>query len=235
MNGKNIYLSLIDILFPRKCLSCGKIIENNLTLCKECKSKLKFMPKKDICTKCGLIKPSCDCKRRIFYFEGIVSPFANTGSARNIVYRYKFLSKRHYAKFMARAMVNRLKEILPGVTFGAVIPVPTKYKDIVNRGFDHTELLAKEVSRLTDIPCLSNAIGVKLFGKTQHKIKAEKRFDNVDEKYFAKTKIKCKRVLLVDDIKTTGATLNACSRELLKAGAEEVYCLTALVGAPRKK
>jgi predicted amidophosphoribosyltransferase len=99
----------------------------------------------------------------------------------------------------------------------------------LKRGYNQAYLLAERVASMLSLP-VDSTLKRTLFSSTQHKRgSAEERFENAYDSYKMKKAVKG-RVLLIDDIKTTGASLEACSRELLKAGADEVYCLTALVG-----
>jgi len=228
------FSKIIGLLYPNKCISCGEIIAEGKYLCENCKKDVEEIPHKDRCPKCGLVKPKCDCRQHEYYFEGAVCWSYNAGTGRKIVYRYKFSGKPHYAKYISSQMVRKLKEEMPDTKFHIVTNVPTTFKNKRKRGFDQAYLLAKEVAKQLRLPITKNVIGVKPFSKTQHKVERTDRFDNADSKYFVKGEIKGRRVLLVDDIKTTGATLSACAKQLLLSGALEVYCLTALAGAKEK-
>lgn len=231
---KNILTTVRDYFFPDICMSCGKVLETNGKLCANCEEKLSYIDKNKRCLKCGLEKPSCDCVKYIFYFEAVVSVFFNKDSARSIVYKYKLLNKDFYSDYITDKMAEVLNEAYADIEFDYIVPVPTSFKSSNKKGFDHTLILAKGISEKVGIPIKTDIIGVKSFRKAQHKSSFNERFENVKDKYFVKNKVDCGNVLLIDDIKTTGATLNACARELLVAGARRVYCLTALGSAEKK-
>ena len=103
------------------------------------------------------------------------------------------------------------------------------------RGYNQSEILAKGVAQNLKLP-LYDLLKVKEARKRQHEVsKFKERFNNVNGVYEVKDKLKFKNVLLIDDIKTTGATLDECAKCLKLKGVENVYCLTALVTNPRLK
>ena len=214
-------------------MSCGQITENEDRLCENCRENLNFIDKNKRCKLCGMEKPDCDCAKHIYYFERAVCVFFNQKPAKDIIYRYKLGAKSFYSKRIADYMVKVFNEEYSDIDFDAVVPVPTSFRSSNKRGFDHTYLLAKEISGKTGIPLYKNVLGVKVFKPSQHKSNYKHRFSNVKNKYYFKKKIDFNNVLLIDDIKTTGATLNACSRELMLAGARHIFCLTALGGSKR--
>ncbi len=226
-----------DFFFPPLCLSCSEILSKHDDggLCKLCNSELYFIDKESRCLKCGLPKESCMCNSHIYYFENAVCTFVNKGSARNIMYRYKLGGKKHYCPFIAENMINSLKSEYSNIEFDFLTPVPSGALSRYKHKSDHTLLLAKEISKRTGIPLKTGVIGIKPFKKSQHRTaETKKRFENTRDKYFVKKKGVYNNILLIDDIKTTGATLSACSKELLFAGARRVYCLTALAGVRGK-
>ncbi len=232
---KKILNSAISFVFPNMCLSCGRIIDEDKRLCDSCQNNLTVIPADKRCLKCGLSKPDCDCVRHIYYFEGALSVFHNSNTARNIVYKYKFANKKHYREYIADKMIRIIKEEYSDIKFDVIVPVPTSLKSFVSRGYDHIFLLSENISEKLRIPISKDIIGCKPFGKPQHTNDYSNRFPNAREKYFVKNKTDAKTVLLVDDVKTTGATLDSCARCLLFAGAHTVYCVTALGGTLKKK
>lgn len=82
--------SLINALFPNRCLSCGEIIERDEFLCEYCFEMIKSIDLSKICVGCGLPKKECQCKNRVYHFARALAPFENAGKAQNAMYRYKF-------------------------------------------------------------------------------------------------------------------------------------------------
>ena len=103
----------------------------------------------------------------------------------------------------------------------------------LERGFNQTEVVAKAMSDMLEVPVL-NALKCVKYVRSQHELSEKQRLENVKNMYVATKNLRGKSVLLVDDIKTTGATLNECTLQLLSAGADCVYCVTALIGEKKK-
>ena len=96
-------------------------------------------------------------------------------------------------------------------------------------------LLMSRIAKLLNLPFYDNILGFRKRKKLQHKIPFNERFKNIKDVYYVKTPLKNKTVLLVDDIKTTGATLSECAKELLAAGSNRVYCVTGLITERKDK
>lgn len=228
---KNEFLSLF---FPTKCACCQKIILPSEEICASCKEKLEFIEEKR-CLKCGMGENFCECSFNIFRFDGIVAPFYNTGVVQKGIYNAKFRGHISAHDFFIKRMCQGADKYFADVSFDAVTFVPPSKKRILEHGYNQSEILAKGVARHLKVPAfnLLKRVGKS---KTQHEIgKSKERFDNVRGTYVAETMPSLKTVLLVDDIKTTGATLNECARCLKLRGVQNVYCLTAAVTNPRLK
>ena len=112
-----------------------------------------------------------------------------------------------------------------------------KLRKKLKRGFNQSEVLAKNISKILKIPICNDALIAARKTKIQHTLTKDERFKNVRGKFIANKKhdLTGKTVLLVDDIKTTGATLDECAKQLLSLGADEVYCVTGLMTPKNKK
>ncbi len=201
-------------------------------LCEICNSKLKFIDPKKRCIKCGLPKDGCQCGHRVFYFENAVCVFEYSDVARDVMLKYKFSHYMHLSKFFAEYMVKSVKKEYNGIKFSAVCFVPTSATSKTRRGYDQSKLLAREMAKRLKLPLVC-ALHCKSFRKPQHKSTFSRRLINVLNKYTAKRRVGG-NVLLVDDIKTTGSTLDECALMLLKSGADRVYCVTAMASVFRK-
>lgn len=234
MNFIDFKNNLISFLFPEKCTCCGEIIHSGEGICRYCKSALKRVEEKR-CLKCGMGVKFCECRFNVFRFEGIVAPFYNVGVARRGIYNAKFNSRVTAHNFFIKEMNDCTKKYYGEVEFDAVTFVPTSRKRLYERGYNQSEILAKGVAERLKVP-LCDLLKTKGKHTRQHEVNNFKeRFKNVNGVYFVKDKINFENVLLVDDIKTTGATLDECARCLKLAGAKNVYCITALVTNPRLK
>ena len=225
------YRYIRNIVYPKKCVFCGRIVKENEWICPVCETELEFIDKKKRCIKCGHPKDKCCCKKRVFYFEGLVSVFENRDLAQKGFYRYKFSRKMHYATYFAKVMGDAVKAEFCDIKFDYICCVPQSIKSFLKRGFEHSNLLCQELSKVLEVPVMHDVLSCKDFARFQHKSSRKQRAKNVKNKYYTIGKVSG-TVLLVDDITTTGLTLDACARQLLYAGADKVYCVSALI-APK--
>jgi len=212
--GAGLGERLLCLLFPARCLLCGKIISAEESFCKSCI--------KDV--------PESPCERR-FSLPGsgaggfrTVSPMLYQGGFRKTLYRYKFRGQKALAKPLGRLMAQTVQKT--GADFDVVVWVPMTKKKKRERGYDQSELLARAVAGVLEIPCLPLLEKVRETG-TQHELSRKGRIKNVKNAYRAGPEAEGKSLLLVDDIITTGSTLAECAGELYKAGAKSVLGLCA--------
>lgn len=228
MSFKEIFRTIATLIYPNTCLSCGEIINEGEYFCDCCFEMLERVDLDKQCIKCGLPKGKCDCRKKIYVFDAITAPFYNKGGAQNAMYTYKFARREYVSVFFAQQMSLNVKYMYTDVCFDGICYVPLSKKSYRKRGFNQSKKIAGYMSEILKIPLVENALGCKNKRKSQHKTDADKREENVKGKYFPLKKVSG-RILLVDDIKTTGATLNECAKQLLSAGAVSVYCITGLI------
>ena len=224
------YNELMELLYPKKCMCCDNI--ENTDICERCLERLERISSNKRCMACGMEQKFCDCHRMVFQFESDVAPFYNAGLAQLGFYRFKFLKCEFYGEFFAKEMLNCIKNEYKNIRFDAVCYIPTTNKNIIKRGYDQSEVLAEYISEKLNLP-LFNCIKLKrkFKVKTQHKLDYKQRMAAVKDKYYVNMRFNNKNVLLIDDIKTSGSSLDEAARQLLYAGVNKVYCATALVTA----
>ncbi len=228
---KYFFKKLISAIYPNKCICCGELIDEDIYLCNQCKNKFERMNLDDICTDCGLEKSDCVCQYNIFRFTSLICAFKNTGRARKAYYSYKFHKKQHYVKFFAKEMCIAIEKCFSEIKFDLICSVPS-YKKI---GYDHSGYIAKEISKILNIPFSNDLLCCIKKSKRQHKSSFKERLTNVNGKYIANYRVDNLNILLIDDIKTTGATVDECAKVLLFAGANSVRCATTLGTVTDKK
>lgn len=225
----NSFKELISSVFhPKTCAGCGAIIDEDEALCDYCYEMLVRYDLSDRCIKCGSDKKNCRCSRRVFHFDGCVAPFENTGAAQKAVYSFKFARKMNIGEFLGEQMAICVKSEYHDIKFDGVCFVPMLKIKRLRRGFNQSRVLAEKIADLLGLP-LCNLLVCLKYAPSQHGLKAKERFLNVKGMYAAVGQAKGKTLLLVDDIKTTGATLDECAKQLLLSGAAAVYCVTALI------
>lgn len=203
--------ALSDLLFPPRCVFCRKRLDEG-----------------DICPDCEASLPRCGAIRgRGEFFSAAAAPLYYEDSVRRAMLRYKFRGRRGCVRPFSRLMAECAGEALAG-RFDLITWVPVSRQRLHSRGFDQSELLAKGVAERLNMALTPTLRKKRHTGANSALDGREARSANVLGAFEAKNgaALAGKRVLLVDDIYTTGATLSECSRVLLMAGAEDVVCLT---------
>lgn len=214
-----LYHFLMELLFPPKCVLCRKLLKSGeIDLCRECRADAPEYAGKKINIR------FLDSFAAVWYYEGNV---------RRSLLRFKFYNARSYGASYGRILAMRLQREYPD-GFDMLTWVPVSRLRKLRRGYDQVELLAKAVGRelgLSPVPTLKKIRN----NRPQSRLKdPAARRANVLGAYrlLEGAAVKGQRVLLLDDILTTGATAGECARVLLSAGAKEVHC--AAVAAARK-
>lgn len=228
---KKILKLQISAIYPQKCICCSELIDENNFLCKKCVESIERNNMNDICLLCGFEKDECVCKYNVYHFNSLLCVFKNCGLAQNAYYNYKFYKKQHYAKFFAAEMCEAIKKHFSEIKFDFICSVPSFEKN----GYDHSGYLAEITAKNLNLTYKKNILSCVKKVKKQHKSSIKERLLNTEGKYKCNYRIDNKNVLLIDDIKTTGATLDECAKELLFAGANSVYCITVLGSSTSKK
>lgn len=203
--------AFLNLVFPRKCVLCQKLLEKDET---------------DLCRSCRVDSPECLKSGKTFTFlDSWVAVWYYKGYIRDSLHRFKFRRARHYADVYGRLLAMRILSEYPE-GFDLLTWAPISSLRRFTRGYDQVELLAEAVGRelgMEPVRTLkktrNNRPQSRITGQAQRKA-------NVLGVYRAvcPDKIKGKRILLLDDIITTGATAGECARVLLTAGAKEVHC-----------
>ena len=221
--------SILEFVFPNRCPCCGEINVTNEP-CEKCGSDLnscRFEGR--ICKKCGNEALLCECSKYNYLFNGVCAPFKNIGIARDGIYGLKFLDRPYSADYFGKEIAARFTEVFKEVKPDFVCIVPSSKRTLLKRNYDYVELLAKRVAKELGIPLESKTIKKVKQNEQQHKLSTDKRMSNVKGVFAVKENLIGKTILLIDDIKTTGYTLNECAKQLRLSGAENVYCAVALI------
>lgn len=210
---------LLDLIYPPKCVFCGRLLKKNET---------------DVCAKCRVALPEVvgsiergeffRCCWSVYYYEGFVA---------QSILRYKFGGMQQYADAYGRETAMLL--LRSHVEFDVLTWVPVSDRRRRARGYDQSGLLAQAVASELGVPC-TRTLRKKRDNPPQSRLRDhERRRANVLNAYEAvqEENFCGKRVLLIDDVITSGATLSECSRVLRTAGAAEVVCAT--LAAARNK
>ena len=217
-------MSLLDLLIPPRCI-CTKPVSRNFLLCPECWKSLDFII--NTCELCGSPMdaiPDAECKNCNTPVHGKSVVFYK-GATTKMITHFKYYKRYMYGTMMAHYMANLVKEM----PFDAIIAVPLSFKRLLWRGYHHTAVLAQGLSKSTNKPMLINCLK-KTHTKRQVDCDREERLENVQESFFINPKkehlLKGQKILLVDDVITTGATIYECGKILRKHGAAHVSFVT---------
>ena len=226
---RNIKKTVSWLVLTNRCPYCGRSVDKDETLCEECKHNLPIISG-ECCKYCGAEKSRCNCKKRKRTFETVVAPFYYENSIKKAVLTLKFDGEDFLAKTLARDMVKTINKCYKDIAFDLICYVPFTVSQGLNRIYNPSELLANNLSEELGIP-VQNAM-TKLFNtKPQHSMRYSQRAGNVFGIYdiAEDMDLKGKTILLVDDVKTSGATLNECASILKIRGAEKVYCVVSAI------
>jgi len=215
----------LDLLFPKVCVGCGR--EGNF-ICENCRLSLTRMPSL-ICPKCG--RPqingiTCtDCINWHNIIDGIRSPFRFEGTIRQAIHQFKYKNIRALAAPLAALMAEYLDN--SQIPLDILVPVPLHPKRLRERGYNQSELLAKELSRLISVPVARDTLLRKKYSLPQARTSSvEERRKNMADAFVCKDhSLSARRILLIDDVSTSAATLDACAVALKKSGALSVWGL----------
>ena len=222
--------------FPRRCLQCGRVIAARSFYCEGCREKMPFVGE-ERCEKCGCELQFCRCGQKSKHYDAVLAPFYYTGSAKKAVLK----AKRYpiYAEPLAAECAKVFERYYGSIPFDFVCAVPMSRARRHGSGFNHSSALAKELADRLELP-FYDCLKVVGEGAPQHTLPSASRSGNVRGMYDVEDEsiLKDKTVLLADDIKTSGATLDECALMLRLNGAKAVYALCACVAKeeyPRKE
>ncbi|WP_395462759.1 double zinc ribbon domain-containing protein [Wolbachia endosymbiont of Cantharis cryptica] len=219
-----------NLIFPNVCVSCECIIDKNYDLCSECNKKINFLTK-HYCNVCGAVISdniyTCGkCITNPPPFEVLRSVFAYDQHSRNMIINFKFFDNLNYVKTYAKWMYQANHDMFQNAE--VIIPIPLHKMRLFKRKYNQAALLAKELSKLSNLLYTSFAIKRLRHTTPQAGLSLKQREKNLKKAFKISNReiIKNKIVILVDDVVTTGATVRSCSQEILNSGAREVRVLS---------
>ena len=226
---------LLNLIFPPQCLICKGRVAVHGTLCLTCWNSVHFISD-PMCDACGLpfefdvggqaLCGSC-IKKRPTYAHARAA-FRYDDNSRKLVTRFKYADQTQLAKIYGDWLAKAGIDLLPQTDF--IVPVPLHYLRFVSRRFNQSAILAQQLSKKTGIKHLPNAVTRTRHTKQQTGLTHAQRAENVRNAFTINQKyagvIRGKTILLIDDVITTGSTIEQCVKALLKAGAMQVNVLT---------
>ncbi len=233
--GVQIGKTILNLLFPPRCIFCGKRLSPKVKLfvCADCSNNLPYCRAYNRCKACGNPIPEgrkvckkCYLSRR--YLTGSTSAFVYADNARSAIIAMKKPANIGNARVLSFYVAGMVKQDFSQVDFDGVVSVPPRKKTDKN-SYDQAAALGKEVAKRLSLPYIPHALYQKRKIKKQSSLNFDARIKNVKDSFGIKhpDKIKGKTILLIDDVRTSGATINECAKTLKEAGAFRVYSGTA--------
>lgn len=216
----------LGLLFPCWCLGCGR--EGSL-ICDVCRRQLSEI-KAPLCPRCGIPQPGgilcAGCLNHRHNIDGIRSVFRFEGVMRQAIHQFKYNNLRVIAAPLARLLGDYLST--HPLTAEVIVPVPLHHRRLRERGYNQSKLLAKELSKITGLPLLKDSLIRQQHSQSQARAaSAVERRKNVAGAFICRgDNLKDRSIMLIDDVATSGATLDACAAALKSAGAGRVWGLT---------
>ena len=215
---------LLDLIFPRTCAGCGR---EGGYLCDECEAAIPRLepPQCSLCSTPSRSPLCAWCRSANQPFDRITAPYRWTGIVQELVYSLKYRNVRASAPRLAELMSAHLME--RSGTADVIAPVPLHPSRERERGYNQSEHLAREISKSTGIPMAADVLARTRNTPPQVSMSTpDERRQNVIGAFECVGDVTGKRVLLVDDVVTTGATVAECSAQLRKAGAASIWVLS---------
>ncbi len=236
----NKYLNIIlNSIFPLKCEVCQRQLPLTAgsRICPGCRGKVLAIGDY-YCRKCGkslqIDTSFClDChSQNTLYYDSIRAAGIYDGVLREAIQAFKYNQRSCLGTELGELMLNSYQTHFPKVNFAALVPVPLHKKQAVKRQYNQSEVLARSLNKATGIPVAPKTLARIRQTKPQYTLNKQERAENIKNAFQVKDSapLPGANILVIDDICTTGSTINECARVLKQAGAAEVHGLVLAHG-----
>ncbi len=228
--------ALLSLFYPATCVVCSENIERSQYLCDTCRSRAPRIVA-PFCAKCSEPFPGAitqtfncaNCENRTLHFDCAVAAYRSRGIVRRLVHQFKYSGQRYLRFPIAEWLGETMRDPrLDGRRFDVIVPVPLHPARERERGFNQATLLAERLGDSTGVS-LYPALERIRYTTTQTVHDRAERIENLRGAFRLRKNrdVRDLRVLLIDDVLTTGSTLSECARVLKAAGAVSVHAATA--------
>ncbi len=228
---KEMFDKIVYAFFPRRCEFCGDVVPLTQKRCDSCQNLSRIASAS--CRDCGKALDDCTCKNGKHDkpdYDCIIAPFVYKDHVAAAIHKFKFGGYSELAKAFSEEMIAVIKNKYPDINFDAVTYVPISEKREKKRGYNQSRLLAQNIADELNLP-LENVLYKAYDAPSQRKFNARQRKANVFGAFDVQEEadVHNKIYLIVDDVKTTGATISECSAVLKSYGASSVYAVTLAI------
>jgi len=219
----NPFTTVVQIIYPLQCGGCGM---NGYVICSECRDFFRMVDEGTACPRCGrwVGKPFVcgECLQDQKWFYRGYFGFYFEDRLREALHAFKFNGRKDVGRYLV--FLLRKKILSFSDTFDCIIPIPVSNRRLKERGFNQSFIIGEEISRMTNKPIYTTVLYKIKETKDQYSLSREERKKNIRDAFAVcnKVSIEGKRILLVDDLFTTGATVHHASRILMDVNTQEV-------------
>jgi ComF family protein len=224
-----------QIFFPKRCPICDEIVvPYGGLICKICEESLHFLSD-PTCLKCGKSLENedtyCyDClKQNHFFSRGYaLFPYELVSDS---LYRFKYKNRPEYGIYYGRAIAKHFYEVIKSMKPEGIIPVPLHIKKERKRGYNQAQIIADEIGKLLEIKVFTNLIKRTKYTTPQKELDHVARQNNLKKAFIiSESVVKLRSIIIIDDIYTTGSTINAMAKILQDVGVKNIYFITIAIG-----
>ena len=214
---------LADLVFPNRCPCCDDFIKWDKLICGKCHRSIETVHEK-ACPVCG--RETCMCSEENFY-DGALVPLRYETLVKEGVLSLKRGNNKNFGEYSGKLLAGILKNEKPELKFDMIMPVPMSPASFRKRGFNQAEIIAGEIASALDIPLVNDVLIKQDTDASQHYLNKSQRMRNISSIKIKETDLRGKRIIICDDVITTGSTINRCARLLKNSGAETVFAAVA--------
>lgn len=231
---------LLSFLYPTRCPVCGQIPPADHSICPDCYASISFVTQ-PYCYSCG--KP-LSSEEQEFCHDCLTHPKSFTRGFSLALYNsvtkpslaaIKYKNKRQYLKFYAEETIKTYGPLFQSLSLDAILPVPIHPKRFKKRGYNQASLFAKYIGKSLSVPVYDSLLIRRINTLPQKNLSPDERLHNLKQAFslypgYEQATLPFHRVLLVDDIYTTGSTMEALSCLLKQHGVDEIYIFSICIG-----
>lgn len=227
---------LVELLFPRRCPVCDKPVDKmGNYICRKCRHTIKYI-ESPYCLKCGkslkddMAEKCEDCNNSAHVFDRGRALYEYE-TVKEAIYRFKYEGRIEYADFFGTQLAVKMSDEIRNWNVDAIVPVPLHKDREKKRGYNQAVLIARVLGKRLNIPVRENLIYRIKSTVPQKELLGKERQNNLKNAFkIGQNDVKLKTIIVVDDVYTTGATMDEIARCLKSAGIHRVYCISLAVG-----